>query len=52
MTEAHFESWSDFEQFRNTSADLEVRRQVLEDEAHFVETARTRRLVVDESAFG
>lgn len=48
ITEARFESWDDFDRFRAVSADPAVRQQVLADEAHFVNTAKTRRLIVDE----
>src|SRR5947209_8575192 len=48
ITEARFHSWEDFIRFRTVSADPAVRRQVLADEAHFVDTARTQRLIVDE----
>ena len=47
ITEAFFDDWAAFERFRATSASPEVRRQVLDDEALFVDTASTRRLVVD-----
>jgi uncharacterized protein (TIGR02118 family) len=50
ITEAFFDNWADFESFKATSARPEIRSQVLADEAHFVETSRTRRLVVEETA--
>lgn len=46
ITEAFFDSWEEFERFRVTSATPEVRSVILADEAHFVDTPRTRRLIV------
>lgn len=48
VTESCFDDWEGFESFISTSASADVRSQVLADEAHFAETTRTRRLVVEE----
>jgi uncharacterized protein (TIGR02118 family) len=48
VTEARFHSWDDFARFRAVSADPAVRQQVLAEEDHFVDTAKTRRLIVEE----
>ena len=46
VSEVFFDSWADFETFRDRSAEPEVRARVLADEEHFLDPAAIRRFVV------
>jgi uncharacterized protein (TIGR02118 family) len=46
MAEVFFDSWEDFEAFRDRSAEPEVRAQVLADEERFLNPSAIKRVIV------